>query len=243
MIITMSVSLGITTNMKAVQTVAVKAERQALVNTLVGDNRDGVVWGTPASPDTQLTTLENGVVVDVTTVRNVTNVGTYLYAATSIVSGPDAADCTDPTTIADTNCVYANRFHVSGLEKIEPLSILRKYPYSTAAEVIGAPSWPAGSAHSQVFGQNNLIASASSSGVSTVGGQNVWRFLIMATSHEDTAEIRIDNAGEIVAVIPIDPTSSNYFGTFVSEADDLHITVSQGNVVVDTVYVYYAGGK
>lgn len=235
MILAVGLSTGVTTDMAAVQTIAVKAERQALVNSLVGDKREGATWGSAVAPSTETKTLKNGHDVAVTMWRDVTAVGTTLTAVTAISAGEDAADCTGPSDVAKTGCVYASRFHAGGLDDIEPHAIIRKDPSMASTAPIGTVD--ARVATTDAIPQGTAFASGSDTEAT------VWRYLVRAHSLEAGGEIRISQAGKSLAVIPLDTASSNYFGTFSAAINTpVTATITQGNVVVQTVYIYRAGG-
>lgn len=235
MILTVSVSLGITTDMKAVQTIAVKAERQAMITDLVGNRNEGKTWGTPDAPSTETVTLENGHEVDVTMWRDATSVGASLTAVTAISADPDAADCTAPADVEKKGCIYATRFHAADLDGVEPHAIIRKDP-STAS------SGPVGTVDARVSTTSSIPQ-----GITFATGSDaeatVWRYLFAANSVEASGEIRISQAGTSLAVIPLTSVSGNYFGTFSADINvPVTAIVTQGNVVVETVYIYRAGG-
>lgn len=235
MVLTGSVALGITTDTKAVQTLSVKAERQALVTALVDDKRQGATWGTPAAPATQTMTLENGHSAAVTLWRETTPVGTALTAVTAISAGPDAADCTQPADVEKTGCLYAHRFHAGDINTVDPELIIHKDPSTAAGGATGTVDARVSTEGS--IPQGTVFAS----GTDTVA--SAWRYLVTARSVESTGEIRISQAGKILAVIPVGSASQNYFGTF-SAATNVPVTISvvQGNVIVQTVMTYRAGG-
>lgn len=236
LVITGSVALGITADMKAVQTFSVKAERQALVSALVDDQRQGAIWGTPAAPTTRTMTLENGRTADVTLWRDTTAVGTSLTAVTAISAGPDAADCKTPAAVEKTGCLYAQRFHAGDMTTINPGLIIRKDPSTAPAGVKGTVDARVSTAGP--IPQGTVFASGADATATS------WRYLIAARSVESTAEIRISQAGKILAVIPVGPVTSNYFGTFSAVTGvPVTTTVVQGNVIVQTVMTYRAGGS
>jgi hypothetical protein len=235
MILMATVSLGITTDMDAVQTIAVKAERQALVTSLVGNKTEGTTWGTTAAPSSKDMTLENGRIVKVTMWRQVTAVGTNLTAVTAISADSDAANCTGPSAVEKTGCIYATRFHAGDLNSIQPHVIISKHPTTAAA--------PVGTVDSRVS-TTTAIPQGTTFASGTDPKATVWRYLVSAKSVEATGEITISQASTILAVIPLDGAAiNNYFGTF-SAAINVPVTatVTQGNAVVQTVYIYRAGG-
>lgn len=229
------VSLGITQDMKAVQTLSVKAERQELVTSLVDDKRQGATWGTPAAPTTQMMTLKNGSKTAVTLWKEKTAVGTSLTAVTSTSADADAADCTKATAVEKPGCIYAYRFHAGDMNSINPDISIRKNPSTNAAGVIGTVD--ARVSTSASIPQGTVFAT----GKDTKG--TAWRYLITAKSLESSGEIRISQAGKILAVIPVGSEINNYFGTFSAETNvPVTVAVVQGNVIVQTVMTYRAGG-
>lgn len=235
MILTMTVALGVTTDMKAVQTIAVKAERQSLVASLVGDSREGAAWGTPAAPSTETMTLENGRDVAVTMWREDTAVGTRLTAVTAISAGASASDCTTPASVEKSGCIYASRFHAGDLDSLEPHAIIRKDPSTATTGSVGTVD--ARVSTSTSMPQGTTFASGSDASAT------VWRYLIATKSLEATGEIRISQAGKTLAVVPVDAVEGNYFGTLTATINvPVTATITQGNLVVKTVYIYRAGG-
>jgi len=234
MILISSIALGVTTDMHAVQTVAVKAERHALVTSLVADQRQGATWGTPTAPSTETVTLPNGRNVEVTMWRDVTPVGTNLTAVTPISASTDAADCSTPASVEKSGCIYATRFHANALDSVEPYAIIRKDPSTVT-------SAPVGTVDARVSTTTSIPQGATvATGTDSVA--TVWRYLITARSVEATGEIRISQAGKTVAITPIDISTGNYFGTFSAERNvPVTVTVSLGNIIVQTVYIYRAG--
>lgn len=234
MILTVSISLGISTDMRAIQTIAVKAERQAAVEALVDDRNEGATWGTAAAPTTKNVTLENGKVVPVTSWRTATAVGATLTAVTPISAGADAANCTGPAAAAKSGCVYASRFHAGDLDSIEPHAIMRKDPTAAAT--------PVGTIHARV-GTSSSIPQGTIFATGQDAQATTWRYLLTAKSTEANGEIRIAQAGKTLAVVPVEAVNSNYFGTFTADINiPVTATITQGNVVVQTVYIYRAGG-
>ncbi|ROR76115.1 hypothetical protein SAMN06295974_3737 [Plantibacter flavus] len=234
MIAIMALAMGVTSDMNAVQGISVKAERQTYLSNLVADKRGGSTWGTASAPTTEKKVLPNGRTVDVTMWRDVTPTGTSLTAVAATSQGADAANCTGPTAVQKKGCVYATRFHANGLDGVEPQSIVRKDPSTTSAPV-GTVDPRVSTADS--IPQGATIASASDH-VATV-----WRYLINAQSLEASGEIQISQAGKLLALIPVDAKASNYFGTFSVTLDvPVTVTVTQGNVVVQTIYIYRTGG-
>lgn len=229
-----SASLAIVTDMSAVQTLAVKAERQSAVTALVDDKRRGASWGTAESPTTQTVMLENGTSTDVTVWREDTPVGMSLSAVTATSAGADAADCSTSSDVDLPGCLYASRFHATGMDGVSPHFIIRKDP-STAAAPVGTVHARVGTG--QPVPQGAVLASGKDTAAST------WRYLISAVSVEPAGEIRISQGGRVLATIPVDRTTKNYFGTFSAEPNtDVQVTVTQGNITVQTVMTYRAGG-
>lgn len=236
LIATGMVAAGSTTDMKAVQAVSVKAERQALVSALVDDQRQGATWGTPAVPATQTMTLENGASVPVTLWRETTPVGTSLTAVTATSAGPDAADCTGPAAVEKTGCLYAYRFHAADMNNINPGLIIRKDPSTAAGGVTGTVDSRVSTPGS--IPQGTVFATG------TDAKATALRYLVNAKSVEATGEIRFSQAGKILSVIPVGQTTNNYYGTFsVVPGVPVTATVTQGNVTVQTVMTYRAGGS
>ncbi|MFJ2662648.1 hypothetical protein [Arthrobacter koreensis] len=235
MMLVASIAAVIVTDMDAVQTLAVKAERQSAVTALVDDKRRGASWGTAEAPTTQTVTLENGTSTDVTVWREDTPVGTTLSAVTATSAGTDAPDCSAPSDVDMPGCLYASRFHAAGMDGASPHYIIRKDPSTAAA--------PAGTVHTRVgtddpVPQGSVLASGKDTEAST------WRYLISAVAVEPAGEIRISQGGRILATIPVDRTTKNYFGTFSAEPNtDVQVTVTQGNIAVQTVMTYRAGGN
>jgi hypothetical protein len=233
LIIAAAIGVGATTDLNAVSTVAAKAERQALLTSLVGDKHQGATWGTKAAPSTETITLPNGHDVKVTTWRESDSVSTRLTAVAPISSGTDAADCTGPSALAKQGCVYASRLHAGDLDTIEPHAIIRKDP-STASSPIGSVDARVSTA--TAIPQGDTVATG------TDDQATVWRYLVTARSLEANGEIRIWQAGKTVAVFPVDAADNNYFGTFTAQLNlPVKVLVTSGNVVVKTVYLYRAG--
>jgi len=235
-IATSMVAVGISTDTKAVQTFSVKAERQALVSSLADDKRPGASWGTPDAPATQTVTLENGANVPVTLWRESSPVGTTLTAVTPISAGPDAADCTKPADVEKTGCLYAERFHVADMNSVDPNVIVRKDPTSAPGAVMGTVDSRVSTAAA--------VPQGTGFATGTDAKATSWRYLVTAKSLEAAGEIRFSQGGKILAVIPVAAAINNYFGTF-SAAPGVPVTatVTQGNVVVQTVMTYRAGGN
>jgi hypothetical protein len=70
----------------------------------------------------------------------------------------------------------------------------------------------------------------------------VMRYLIEAKSLDTNGEIRVTQAGKTLAVIPVDASDENYFGTF-STTVGVPVTavVTSGDIVVKTIFIYRAG--
>lgn len=223
---------GLMSAMGGVTAIATKAERQAAVAAVVGDKYAGAAWGTKSAPTTTTTTLTNGAQVRVTAWREVGETSTRLTAVTNATEG-NGANCTGPSSTAKSGCVYASRLHANELDTLEPQSMIRKDP-STASK-------PVGTVHSRVSTTNAIPQGtevASGSDASTA----IWRYLINARSAEASGEVRVTQGGKTLAQFPVESTSGNYFGTFSAQGGEpVRISVSSGNVIVQTVYVYRAG--
>jgi len=231
--ITAALAHGLGTDVKAVTTVATKAERQAVLTDLVGNKHAGATWGTPEAPSTQTVELPNGREVSVTAWREVTPVSTRLTAVAPISSGPDAADCTGPSDVAKTGCIYSSRLHAADLDAISPHTIVRK-DASTASAPVG--SVDARVATTTPVPQSTTFATGSDDTAT------VWRYLVTARAVEGGGEIRITQAGKTLALFPVDTEDGNYFGTFSAEKNvPVTATVTQGDLVVSTVFIYRAG--
>lgn len=231
-----ALTTGLVTDTKAVHTFSVKAERQALVTSLADDKRQGATWGTPGAPSTQTMTLENGASVPVTLWREKTPVGTFLTAVTAISAGPDAANCTTPADVEKQGCLYAQRFHAADMDTVNPDIIVRKDPSTAPGDVVGTVDSLIGTAGA--IPQGKVFASGTDATATS------WRYLVTAKSVEAVGEIRFSQAGKILAVIPVGPAANNYFGTFsATPGAPVTATVAQGNVVVQTVMTYRAGGS
>lgn len=225
-------ALGVTQSTGAVTGIATKAERRAYITQLVGDRHQGAAWGTPERPSTQSVTLPNGHEIEVTTWREATPSSVRLTAVAPVISGPDAADCTGPSDIAKTGCVYASRLHADDLDALEPHAIIRAAP--SGGDVVGSvdPHVTTDTA----IPQGTTFASGSDDSAT------VWRYLIDAHSLGSAGEIRITQQDKKLAVIPIDSTDQNYFGTLVTVKNvPVQVTVTSGDAVVKTVFVYRAG--
>ena len=234
-ILSSMVALGVTGHMQAVQTVSVKADRQALVSSLVDDRRQGAAWGSPDAPTTETMPLENGGSAEVTLWREVTPEGTSLTAVTATTAGEDAADCSVPSDIERGGCIYASRFHAGDLDSIDPQLSIRKTPATAGEKVVGTVDARVGT--TGVIPQGTVFATGIDAEATT------WRYLITAAAAESTGEVRISQAGKTLAVIPVGPSTRNYFGTFSAETNvPVTATVTEGNVTVQTVMTYRAGG-
>lgn len=234
LIIVGSIGVGVTTDMGAVSTIAAKSERQALIGSLVGDRHAAVTWGTPADPHTQTVALPNGHDVSVTTWREDTSVSTRLTAVAPISAGADAADCTGPADVAKKGCIYASRLHAGDLDSLEPYAIVRKDPSMGATPPVGTVDSRVSTATSIPQGTDFATGSDDKA--------TVWRYLVDARSLESSGEIRITQGTKTLAEFPVDATDNNYFGTFTVQLGvPVTATVTAGNVVVKTVFIYRAG--
>lgn len=231
-----ALAFGVTTNVQAVSTIATKAERQALISSLVGDEHAVANWGTPASPHSETVTLPNGHDVKITTWREVTPVSTRLTAVSPISADTDAADCSTPSAVAKSGCIYATRLHAKSLDGIAPHAIVRKDPSMGAGAPIGTVDARVGTA--SVLSQGQTIAS----GKDTQAG--AWRYLVEARSADSSAgEIEIRQGTKSLAKFPVSATEGGYYGTFNVPANTvITAVVTSGNVNVKTVFFYRAGG-
>lgn len=226
--------LGVASNMSAVSTIATKAERQALITSLVGHERSVSTWGTKTAPKTDNVVLPNGHTVKVTTWRETTPVSTELTAVVPISADADAADCTKPADVSKPGCIYATRLHAAELDAIKPHAIIRKDPSMGTAAAIGTVDARVGTSTS--IPQGVAFASGKDS------ESTVWRYLIKAGSLEETSEIRISQDGKTLAQIPVDKPLSNYFGTLTAKPNvPVVATVTEGNALVNTIFIYRAG--
>jgi len=232
LIILTVLGVGITTNMGAVTTIATKAERQALVTALVGDKQATVQWGTEAAPFTQEVDLPNGRVVKVTTWRDEDETSTRLNAVTPISGDADEADCTSAADTAKQGCLYASRLHANDLGGVSPTAIVRK----TAGD-----DDVAGSVHDRV-GTDTAIPQGTVFATGADDTATGWRYLIAAHATSGEGQITITQGGKTLARIPVTTTTGSYYGTFTAKAGvPAKATVTAGNVVVSTVFIYRAG--
>lgn len=228
------IGVAVTQDMGTVSVVASKSERQAMVNSLVGDKYAVTAWGSTAAPHTETMTLPNGHEARITTWLESDSTSTRFTAVTPASAGPDAADCTTSSAVARTGCVYASRVHAADLDAINPHAIIR-------ADASGGSTAGTVDPHvatSTAIPQGTTIASGSDS-VATV-----WRYLLAAKSTGANGEIRIIDSvtNARLAIVPIDATQQNYFGTFsVPAGHQVKVVVTSGNAVVKTVFLYRAG--
>jgi len=235
LIIAATVGVSLTTDMGAVSTIATKAERQKLVTSLVGNTHEGATWGSVDAPTTEEVTLANGHKITVTAWREVTPTSVRLTATAPISADTDAADCSGPSAEAKRGCIYASRLHADDLDSIEPHAIIRKDASMGTAAPIGT------------FVDARVSTTDSiPQGAPIATGQDdtatVWRYLVNARSLDAGGEIRITQSGKVLALFPVDATDNNYFGTFTAALNvPVTATVTSGNVVVNTVFIYRAG--
>lgn len=238
MLVIGSLALGVSTNMRAVTTVATKAERQQLISSLVGDEHAVTVWGTVQDPNTDTITLPNGREVTVTTWREDTPVSVRLTAVAPISAEMDAADCSGPADIAVRGCIYSSRLHAKDLDMLTPTTIVRKDASTLEA--------PVGMVDERVTTDTRLAqGSVVAQGVVTgpAGKTTAWRYLIEATADQIGAEITIVQGDRTLAKFPVDTTRQNYFGTLTAaNSIPVEVRITSGNVLVQTVFLYQAGG-
>lgn len=229
-------AVGIASSMQAVTTISTKAERQALLTSLVGDEHS-TTWGTPASPVTKMVALPNGHDVPVTTWREATPVSTRLTAVTPISADTDAADCSGPSALAKTGCVYSTRVHSKNMDELLPDTVVRKHPSMTGA--------PIGSVDTRVSTRTPLPQGATLTQfrpTAPTGSKAVLRYLIEVQPLDDAAEIVITQGDDTLATIPADSGTHSYFGTFTAATtSDVRVHVSAGNAIVNSVLLYTAG--
>ena len=233
-----ALALGVSSNMLALSTIATKAERHALVTSLVGDAHSVATWGTPAAPNTTNVTLPNGHKVPVTTWREDTAVSTRFTAVTPISSDPGSPTCSGPSAVAKTGCLYSSRVHAKDLDELSPRASVRKHP-SMGGKVIGTVD--ARVSTGTALPQGAVIARHTEKGAA--GSTTVQRYLIEAHSLEAGAEIVVTQGDATLAKIPVDSEMHTYFGSLTAASNSpLQVTVSAGNVVVSSVFIYFAGG-
>lgn len=228
------IGAAVTQDMGAVTVVATKSERQALVNSLVGDKYAVSTWGSPSTPHTEKMSLPNGHQAAVTTWLEDEGQSTRFTAVTAGSSSNDAPDCTTASSIAKTGCIYASRVHAADLDSIQPHAIIRADPSGGATVGTVNPYVTTNT----IIPQDTFIASGAD------GTASVWRYLIDARSGGSNGEIRIvdTTTNKQLAIIPIDNTLQNYFGTFSVPLNDyVVVSVTSGTAVVKTVFLYRAG--
>lgn len=229
-----SLAFGVTSNMQAVTAVATKAERQATISSLVGDQHSVPDWGTPEDPNTDTVTLPNGHEVEITTWREVTPVSVRLTAVSPISADIDAADCSGPSDIAKKGCIYSSRLHANDIDGITPRIILRKDPSMGSTPPVGtvdprvSTANPIPQGYSIAFGKD--------------AEATVWRYLVEAEGIEAGAEIEIRQGSKILAKFPVDTDMTNYFGTItVTPGSNVVASVTAGNIIIKSVLFYRAG--
>lgn len=224
---------GIGGSIAAVNTVATKAEREALLTAIVGEKQAAVTWGTIDAPHTQTVTTPTGRDLELTTWREVSDVSTRLVAVAPSSAQIDAADCSGPAAAAKKGCLYASRLHANTLDEINPHALLRKIAGDTG--VVGDIDTRVGT--TDPLHQGDQVA------VATDTGSTVWRYLVNAAATGTTAEIRMLQGTKILATIPLDGATHNYFGTITPEPDGpVRVVVSGGSAVISDIYLYRAGG-
>lgn len=229
-----SLAFGVTSNMQAVTAVATKAERQAVIASLVGDEYSVTDWGTLEDPNSDTVTLPNGHEVEITTWREVTPVSVRLTAVSPISSDIDAADCSGPSDIAKKGCIYSSRLHANDIDGITPHIIVRKDPSM-------GTNPPVGTLDPRVATESSIPQGALI-GEGKDAEATVWRYLVEAKALEDGAEIEIRQGAKILAKFPVDSEMTNYFGTVTVTADaPVAAYVTAGNIVVKSVLIYRAG--
>lgn len=223
--------------MSALTTMAAKAERHAFITALVADRHEGAAWGTLDAPTTTNRTLPNGTSVQVTAWRETDATSTRLSAVVASNSSERAADCTKPSDIAKSGCVYASRVHAAELDAIEPRTVTRMDPsmIQRGAAAIGDVNAAVG--RGTALAQGETIATANDTA-------SAWRYLATARSVGISGELRISQAGRTLATIPVDAETGNYYGTLtVAPGQPVTVTVSAGEVITDTIYLYRAGAS
>lgn len=226
------IGVAATQDMGVVTQVAGKADRQAYVTALVGNKRATTTWGTPAAPHVENASLPNGATVKVATWREDDATSTTLTAVTASSGEADAPDCTAPSALAKTGCVYATRLHADDLDSLEPHAIIRATKGDAAKTGTVDPHVGSNTA----IPQGTVLASGSDNTAT------VWRYLINGRALETTGEIRFTQGDKTLAVIPVDTEAHNYFGTFTAALNTpVSATVTSGDIVIQTVLVYRAG--
>lgn len=232
MIVVASLGIGVSSNMYAVTTIATKAERQALISALVGDEHAVDRWGTPSAPATQEITLPNGNIVPISTWREKTSSSTRLTIAAPTSPNIKLAQCASATDRAESGCIYATRLHANTIDEVSPQIVLRKLAGDSSFEGVGT-------VHAKVGGPGSLsagetIASANASGSET------WRYLVQASrSSTFNTEVSVSQDGKELAVFPVEASGGSYYGTITTTgAGTVRIEVTVGAAVVDTVYIY-----
>ena len=226
---------GLASNISAVNVVATKAEREAVLTGVVGEKRGSVTWGTAAAPRTQTVTTPTGRPVQLTTWREVTGVSTRLVAAAPVSADADAADCSGPASVAKDGCLYASRLHANTLDEIDPHALLRKHAGMGSTPVVGDVNAKVGT--TTPIAQGDQVATTRDTAA------KVWRYLIEANAAGTSGEITFLQGSKVLAVIPVESSTHNYFGTLTTELNvPVKAVVTSGSVVVSTVFVYRAGG-
>lgn len=228
-----ALAAGVASNMQAITTIATKAERQTYVNALVGDEH-ATVWGTAAAPATATVTLPNGGTVPVTAWREDTAAGTRLTATAPISADADAADCSGPSAVAKTGCVYASRVHAKDMDEVAPRTLARHHP--SIAGKVGTVDSRVGT--STAIPQGASVASFREN--DTAATSVLVRYLVEARAAEHGAELVIAQGTAVYARIPVGTTAGSYFGNVTVPANaTVHLRVAAGNVTVSSVLVYH----
>ncbi|MCY1718455.1 hypothetical protein OVA26_16085 [Microbacterium sp. SL62] len=228
-----TLATAIVTNTSAVSVTATKAERSAAIVALVGDKHATATWGTPSSPHTSSITLPNGHEVEVTTWREDAATSVQYTAVAPMSADADAASCATPADVAKPGCLYATRTHADDLELLRPEPLIRK-DASAATSVVGKVD--ARVSTDATIPQGTTFAEGVDSTASA------WRYLVDAHTTEANGEIRISQGTKTLAVFPVTQEGRNFYGTFTAQASaPVTATVTSGNVVVSTVFIYRAG--
>lgn len=228
-----ALTFGIATNMQALTGIASKAERQAVVTALVGDEH-ATTWGTASQPTTKTITLPNGRTVPVTTWREDSAASTRLTAVTPVSADEDAVDCSGPSAVAKSGCLYASRVHAKDADELSPRTVIRKHP-SMGGKATGTVDARVSTA--QTLPQGATIASFTEP--ASTGSASILRYLIDADALPGGAEIVITQGANTLAVIPVDTGMHSYFGTInTAPGSQVRVSVTSGNVAVKSVFLY-----
>lgn len=209
------------------------AERLSAATALVDDRRSSTPWGTADAPRSVDLTLPSGTHATALTWAEAAPGGTTYRALIPRSVRVPADACTTSASASNPQCVLVTSFRADDITTLIPTAVVRMDPSMTT---------PTGSVNAGVGKDARPLLTGDTIATAQPAANRAWRYLVHAASQRTNGELRIVQAGNRLATIPLTSTPTDYFGTVsVQAGSPVTFIVTDGPATIDTVLAYDAG--